>query len=359
VKNLKPRHLVVIAMFGIAIIATFPINVTLGQEDGREHWAVLAACTTEPNSPSNDTQYMYHVLNEHYDFDGIYYLDVHTDRPGVNASATRENFRWAITNWLHDNSDANDLIFIFCVGHGGGYNHRLNEMEFGRIDGSQGDTVDEGTEHIINDIWQGVDECIIFDPVEQYWDDELATDLNLLDCSRLAFVRVGCAEEGTEGCFNGGLIDDISAPNRIIMTASNETSHCFADLDGDGFCEWSEVFIDALHGEDTSWDATTDELVHTGNEIDADSDDDGCVSLWEAWEYAWNHDDARLSGLETPWFDDDGDGFLPCFVRVFFTVKVNVKVADHTPNVGILGWVAIGAAKKPLFALLVLFLPSI
>jgi hypothetical protein len=36
--------------------------------------------------------------------------------------------------------------------------------------------------------------------------------------------------------------------------------------------------------------------------------------LWEAWEYAWNHDDARLSGDETPWFDDDGDG-LPTFIN--------------------------------------------
>jgi len=30
--------------------------------------------------------------------------------------------------------------------------------------------------------------------------------------------------------------------------------------------------------------------------------------MWEAWDYAWNHDEARLAGLETPWIDDNGNG---------------------------------------------------
>jgi hypothetical protein len=260
----------VIALLGLAI-ANFPI--TLGQSDGYERWAVIAACCMYPTSPSNDAQYMYHVLSAHFDFDGIYYLDVRTGLPGVNASATRANLQWAIRNWLHDRSDTDDLIFIFCVGLGGGYNANMGGMEGGRIDGSQGDIVDEDAEHIIGGNWEGVDECIFFDTGPEYWDDELAVDLNTLTYSRLAFVRVGCAtEEGNGGCFNGGLIDDISAPNRIVMTASNETWYCYADTDGDGFSEWPEAFTDALHGEDTFWDDATNTVVHTGTPIFADSD---------------------------------------------------------------------------------------
>jgi len=312
------------------IIAVFPVfPVTFGESETRKRWAVIASCSDRPPA-SNDTQYMHHVLSEHCGFDDIYYLDIRTDLAGVNAFANKSNFRWSITTWLHDHSDADDLIFIFCIGHGGGYNTIDGEMEGGRIDGSEGDRVDEGAEHFINGSWVGVDECIFFTynlSYEQYWDDELADDLDTLTYSKLIFVRVGCAGvsgEDNGGCFNGGLIDDISATNRIIMTASNETWYCYTDCDGDGFSEWSEAFMDALHGEDTYWNEATKTVVHTGISINADSNGNGYVSLWEAWEYAWNHDDARWAVGhhtddygdpvdETPWFDDDGDG-LPTFL---------------------------------------------
>ncbi|MEM3464252.1 MAG: hypothetical protein QXL91_05250 [Candidatus Bathyarchaeia archaeon] len=46
------------------------------------------------------------------------------------------------------------------------------------------------------------------------------------------------------------------------------------------------------------------------------------MSMWEAWQYAWDHDTARTQGYdylgvhytETPWFDDDGDG-LPTYIN--------------------------------------------
>ncbi|MCL6579254.1 MAG: PKD domain-containing protein [Candidatus Bathyarchaeota archaeon] len=321
------RRLVMIIMLSLVIGFIFP-NVAIGQStQSRKCWAVIVACAMEPMS-STDAYYMYHVLSYHYVFDGIYYLDVRSAHFPANTSATKNNFRRAITTWLYENSDADDLVFIFLIGHGGGY----NTVE-GKLMGGRNDTDgDEGAEHLINGTWEGVDECIVFEVwvydwtsddyyyrySEKYWDDELKADLDYLKENNkygtLVFIRVGCAADGTQGCFNGGLIDDISAPNRIIMTASNETYVCWADLDGDGFSEWSEAFIDALHREDTYWNYSAYQIVHTFTEVDADSDADGRVSLYEAWEHAWNHDDARLRGMETPWFDDDGDG-LPTFIN--------------------------------------------
>jgi len=279
-----------------------------------QYWALLMAGAEEPVA-SQDAQYMWHVLYEHYAFDGIYYLDVRWWLSCVDAVATKENFRSAITDWLATRSDANDVIFIFSVSHGGGYNSIKNEIEGGEYD-KDGDEGNETRESIIGydvngdndtDDWVGIDECIWIQK-EQYWDDELASDLNTLNYSKLIFARVGCLnEEGNEGCFNGGLIDDISEPgkNRIIMTASNETWYACADLPpGDGFSEWSGAFIDALHGEDMDWIGG---LVHTGKEVNADTDGDGHVSMLEAWNYSWNNDTARLYGLETPWLDDNGD----------------------------------------------------
>lgn len=309
---MERRVITTVLLLGLVIFFMYTPQVISQEYNPCDYWAVIAACCMYPSAASHDAQLLYHVLSEHYGFDGIYYLDVRTNLPGVNASATRNNFRWAIRNYLM-NSDGNDLIFIFIVGHGGGYNTIEQRLQGGRIDGSQGDPQDEGLEHFINGQWVGIDESIYFDGSEVYWDDELTDDLSILSYYKLIFVRVG-GIDGTEGgCFNGGLIDDISAPNRIIMTASNETYYCWADLDNDGFSEWSEAFIDALHGEDTYYNATSNQIVHTGVRINADLDDNGYVSLFEAWQYAWDHDDARLQRLETPWFDDDGDG-LPTFI---------------------------------------------
>jgi len=176
--------------------------------------------------------------------------------------------------------------------------------------------------------WVGYDEQICIGS-EAYWDDELAEDLSTLNYAKLIFVRQGCLDpeamerarelflsEGCaafrgESCFGGGLIDDISASNRIIMTATDETWYSYGDGDGDGFSEWSEVFIDALYGYNCHYSGG--EIV-VDNPVDADTNNDGHVSMKEAWDYAWDNDDARsYSGPETPWLDDNGNG-LPTYI---------------------------------------------
>ena len=198
--------------------------------------------------------------------------------------------------------------------------------------------VDFNGDEDFND-WVGVDESIIFDPFDQYWDDELATDLNTLNYSRLIFVREGCDEKRSFGCFSGGLIDDISAPNRIIMTSTNETYTSVTDWDsfgqpGYGFSEWAEVFMDALNGRRTYYNFTTREVVHTAIEVDADWNNDGYVSMWEAFRYAWYNDEARLDGSETPWIDDNDNG-LPTYKEEHDNLDSGVELLSQD---GLLAW---------------------
>lgn len=415
----------------LLLCALISIIAPYAEASGSQELWALIICGSEGGSFSNNTQYMYHVLNDTYDFNGIYYLDVYTERPGVDASSTRANVRSAITDWLNDHSDENAIIFIYFTSHGSGYlrNYGFGPFIFhityyamgdhGRIsfetndedqarevseshfrlsdcprilvyydldddgqaddfywdhdnderiemivdisgtlydggelpyidvdgDGNNDDLfadigsnnrtdilIDAGTwtsdgedgnnDGIIigvdfngdgdfND-WIGIDEGLKVQN-ETYWDDELASDLNTLSYAKLIFVRQGCVEGG-EGCFGGGVIDDISAPNRIIMTATDETHPSYGDMDGDGFSEWSEAFIDALYGKDTYWNGNAVVEESPPVYVDADWNNDGHVSMWEAWKYAWDHDDARLAGWETPWLDDNGNG-LPTYME--------------------------------------------
>jgi len=280
-------------------------------------YALIICASITLHSFKADAAYMYHVLRHHYIFDEIYYLHVLTDVEGVNASATKDNVRLAINTTLASWSDENDVVFIFFTGHGGGYDHHDKAMEGGRIDGSMGDPLDEGSE-IWNDTseeWIGVDECL-YTHYDKYWDDEFKEDLNSLTYGRLVIAVLAC--------YSGGLIDDLTGVNRIIMTAANETHTCAGDLyaeEGgwppllsDMYNEWPEVFIDALHGEDTYFNPETNEVVHKNIMVDADSDNDGNVSMLEAWQYAWNHSDGRIYGDETPWLDDNNNA-LPTYIN--------------------------------------------
>ena len=376
-------------------------------------WAILIH---GPQVYTKDTDYMYHILDEHYNFT-IYYLHTNTSSPRVDNSCTKENVRYAINTWLPSHSSANDTILIFFLTHGGGYQAYEHTSSHGSIepglyDGRWDEDHDEGGEHLESNItlptgvppwlirlypelvdvnqdgfedccrnidsdpyievdlkndgsWDtelgladydqdgvkddllidsnrndladlainanvslasdgedadndgyidgvdinedgnqddyvGVDECLRLRYGERYWDDEIRSDLNSLEgkYKTLIFITQSCVE-GNLSCFGGGLIDDLSHENRIIMTASNETSVAYADLPPkDGYSAWAGPFMHALHGT-----------------VDADTNPkDGHVSIKEAWDYACDHDIARQQGLETPWLDDDGNG-LPTFAN--------------------------------------------
>jgi len=266
-----------------------------------------------------------------------------------NATPTLQNVNYAITGWLKDNSDADDIVLLYFASHGVGFNGEFDdtgEPKLGclaAIDGSRGDTRDEGDEYMCpNGTWFGVDEAICLIPGgggDSYdlYDDELGPMLDTISCGTLILVL--------ESCYNGGFIDDLSGPKRLIITDADETSGAYINLDDyddvrDGFSEFYEGFMDALSGSDTKWNVSDSvrriAIVDSINASERDPDGNGHVSIYEAFQYAFQHDDARIAVRtknhteedrwswmeddpdfgkipdESPWFDDDSDG-LPTF----------------------------------------------
>jgi len=283
--------------------------------DPVEYWALIVCGEYEPTWQwfAADSAFMYHTLRYHFSFNGIYYL--HPDpsiAPEANGTATKENMRWAITNWLNQSSDSNDIVFIYFTDHGAGFNSHTNETEGldepeHAIDGSRGDPVDEGNEfwNATMGRWMGFDETIMLQLGNDrtYWDDEVKSDLDYLASrgkyGKLIFVSFAC--------YSGGLVDDLSAPNRLIITSANETYTSQTQVPGDFFNAWSECFIEALHRQKVNWNPYSHSIVHTGIPVNADWSNDRNVSMWEAWDYAWKNDYYRQQGNETPWLDDNGN----------------------------------------------------
>lgn len=281
-------------LIAISTIAPTFITVPVKAQDQPRFWALLVCGAP---AAEQDAYYMYYILTHRYTFDddNIYYVCIdrkegdHYGPPGIidKEIMSENDVPSAITGWLKNKSDANDTVFMYFVGHGGGYNSGLKAVEGGFYDevGDEGNETRESTigcdlngDGNITDDWVGIDENIIINgpepdhgptirPEYNYTDDELAEDLNELNYKTLIFARLGC--------FSGGIIDDISASGRIIMTSTNETSHSAKDRDGDGFSEWTESFQNALYGEKMEWDWVNKTLIHTGVEVDADENDDG------------------------------------------------------------------------------------
>ena len=110
------------------------------------------------------------------------------------------------------------------------------------------------------------------------YDDDLAEFVDQLSVARVTIVA--------EPCFSGGLVEDISAPNRVICTAAIEDALSYGNVFIRGFA------------------AALDKRDENGNPVDADTNANGFVSMLEAFNYAaaGDHND------EIPQYDDNGDG---------------------------------------------------
>jgi hypothetical protein len=118
---------------------------------------------------------------------------------------------------------------------------------------------------------------------------EIAGWLDSITCHHMIIVM--------QQCFSGQVIPEISAPNRVIMTACTHAQMAFGcDTEGQ-WDEFSYHFMSALIGTQLPGgigDAWADFVV-----------EDGKISMREAYLYAVLHDSY---GQETPLYDDDGDG---------------------------------------------------
>jgi len=256
----------------------------------------------------NDLKFMYSTLINKYGYapdritvlygDGSPPDDPATHLPDtsmpVDHSGTQANLE-SVFKSLKATTTSKDFIFVFATNHGGGF---CKECPTPDIYGGQVDTnADEPGTDVLSETHYGRDlngDGVVAGSVS--WDEELCSwGGRILDdafsdmFANLAYRRMVIVM-GT--CFSGGFIYDMRGSNRIIISAASEYEFGWSML-GYPFDEFSYYFTCAINGAD-----------ERGNPVDADTNNDGQVSMVEAFNYAVSEDEAP----ETPYYEDDGDG---------------------------------------------------
>ncbi len=297
----------------------------------------------------NATERAYDVFSM-CNYDEILYLSTNlTLTPRANMTANSTNLEWALTNWLKNNSDSDTQVMMWIDSHGGGLKHKppqnpLDDEYWEIIDGNTEMDSDEGLEitegligqdvdgdgQVRNDTWVGVDESVILYPPEGkqiVWDDNLTRWLEGIEYRRMIIPIMTCknpmdAENETKACLSGGLIDDLSAPRRIIITPTNETypSH-FNHTTGISF--FAEPFLNAL-------DISNQEAQYYADQYPTDRK----ISVFEAYWYAREHDMARKR-VRNPSGIEDNDTFKDIYP--------DWKSIDECP------WIDFGGNSLPTF----------
>jgi hypothetical protein len=247
--------------------AAYHVTVTVSPQPIRNRYAVLISGGWTPAKAYlrywNDMKYMYSILINRYGYDPKNIITIYkdgvaedTDMP-VNYSATLTNVQTVFTN-LATKITSNDYLFLFTNNHGG---------TTADTNGDEPETTNKMDETL----------CLYYS--SEVTDDQLANMLSAITCYRMIIFM--------KQCYSGGFIHDLSATNRVIMTACTQTETSWsADTEG-SYGEFSYHFMKAVNHETTT----------------ADADGNGWISMVEAFNYAGMMD----SRPETPQYDDNGD----------------------------------------------------
>lgn len=248
----------------------------------------------------NDLKTMYSILLANgYWKDNIYVVFADgeakdADMP-VNFKASRENVRKVFDD-LAKKMTANDTLYIMLNDHGGGFltakYDDKNPGNYGGILDANGDEEANVLEDVVNiDINRDGDkkDAFAYDEVLCLWgedmtDDEFASQVNKITKSGEIIIQM-------KQCFCGGFIRDLRAPGRVLMASTDEVHFSFAHSEDYG--EFTYRYFSALLGHKPDDEKSA---------VDADADQDGFISVAEAYNYARSHDTAA----ETPLFEDDG-----------------------------------------------------
>ncbi len=227
----------------------------------------------------NDLKFMYKTLVNKYGYDPNNIKVVYADgkqednNMPVDHPATSAGLNNAFTD-LQSDVDATDKFFVFTTNHGGGYHNSKSKV----IGGLQDSNSDE------NDT-QSIDETMCRYNASSYLDDDtFASHINSMNADHMIMLF--------EPCFSGGFLADVSGSDRVVMSAATENEFSWA-LKGGGYDAFAYHFTSAVNGHDPQ-----------GNQVNADSNGNGRVSILEAFQYATNND----SQSETPQYEDSGDG---------------------------------------------------
>ncbi len=138
------------------------------------------------------------------------------------------------------------------------------------------DWMDVNRDGDTNDI-VSVDESIQL-AMGDIYDDQLAELVNQLSVAKVVVVALPC--------FSGGLVEDLTSTNRVICAATIEEAVSWGN-------QFIRGFVAALHGRN-----------EYGSVVNADTNQNGFVSMLEAFNYAARNDYYD----EIPQYDDNGDG---------------------------------------------------
>jgi hypothetical protein len=201
------------------------------------HIYVLNTDGTNPadDRHMNDNTYMSSPL----DLDG----DGDND---IQYAATKANVA-TVFNTLQGILTTNDNLFIYTTDHGG----------------------QSSGEDVFLYLWG-----------ETITDDEFATEVYKVNAGTINICMVQC--------HSGGFVDDLQATNRVISTSCDYNETAKAMPPDYLYSEFTYHWISAIAGESPE-----------GTAVDADSNDDGFVSMSEAFSYAQNHD----TRTETPQYN--------------------------------------------------------
>jgi len=233
-----------------------PFQITPGLKFLRKYAVLISGGIDSSHAYNrywNDLKFMYSILINKYGYSprNIYviYKDgtaEDTQMP-VNFSASLTNLQTAFSS-LAIRMLADDTVFIFTTNHGSSTG--LCMYDAATVTPSQ-----------------------------------FATMLSSLSPNKITIVM--------EQCYSGNFIPQISGTNRVILTACSSTETSYScDTEGP-YDEFVYHFMSAVNFE-----------TPTGTAVEADTDNNGSVSMVEAFNYACNHD----SRFEHPYYDDDGDG---------------------------------------------------
>lgn len=233
---------------------------------------------------TNRDGYIDTSAGEVFDYDGD------SDQPYNHSTGTFDEDDWGEIDKLEDNynnapcklPEGGYPYQLFDEGLSGkicidlGYAEGVPEVD-GRDEDGVGlfDWMDVNQDGDTNDV-VSIDEAILL-AFGCIYDDELAAQVDKLSAAKVTVAALPC--------FSGGLVDDLSLPSRVICTATIEEA-----------VSWGNVFIRgfvaALHKRD-----------QYGNPVNADTNENGYVSMLEAFNYAASNDYYD----EIPQYDDNGD----------------------------------------------------
>ena len=203
----------------------------------RSHIYVLMSDGTNPANDRKWPNGTYDSSPLDLDDDGI---------PDIQYAATKSNLRLVFNELSNVLTQENDL-FIYTTDHG----YILNS-------------------HSLLNLWG-----------ESIYDYEFANLLSNINAHTISVVMGQCN--------SGGFIDDLSAANRVVMTActANQSSWSMNNLYYDEF---------VYH-----WTSAMAKKTPSGNSVNADANSDGCISMEEAFLYAKNNDTQN----ETPQYNSN------------------------------------------------------